>query len=190
MKVIAVIALLFLVGASALNLPTATVSGQIRRDFNFYMSNQENVNGLLNMLNGIQGALGFADGNFMNQIAGELFLYTDLMDANPNRELRWQLKINQGTGVMRVIDVSAKGRVNGNGRTLTMVGKACQINQAIPQIFDQQQQCHQGKRKFGIAGPKKNICNTIQVPRGPNAAEINEVNQAMINRIPSALASF
>ena len=187
---IAVFALLFLVGASAMDLAPATVSGQMVRNFEFYMSNQESVNGLLNQINGIQGALGFADGNFMNQIAGELFLYTDIMDSNPNRSLKWQLKINQGLGVMRVIDVTARGRVNGNGRTLTMVGKACQINQAIPQVFDQQQQCHKGKHKFVIAGPRKNICNTIQVPRGLNAAEINQVNQALINKIPQALSSF
>ena len=187
---IAVFALLFLVGASAMDLAPATVSGQIVRNFEFYMSNQESVNGLLNQISGIQGALGFADGNFMNQIVGELFLYTDIMDANPNHSLKWRLKIDQGLGVMRVIDVSARGRVNGNGRTLTMTGKACQINQPIPQVFDTQEICHKGKRKYGIAGPRSTHCDHIQVPRGLNAAEINQVNQAMINRIPSALASF
>jgi len=187
---IAVFALLFLVGASAMDLVPATVSSQIVRNFEFDMSNQESVNGLLNQINGIQGALGFADGNFMNQIAGELFLYTDIMDSNPNHALHWQLKINQGLGAMRVIDVTARGRANGNGRTLTMIGKACEIHQAIPQVFDQQEICHKGKHQFVVFGHRKNICDYIQVPRGLNAAEINQVNQALINKIPEALSQF
>ncbi len=187
---IAVFALLFLVSASAMDLAPAGVAGHIRRDFEFYMSNQESVNGLLNQLNGIQGALGFADGNFMNQIAGELFLYTDIMDANPNHALHWQLKINQSLGVMRVIDVTVRGRANGNGRTLNMVGKACEIHQAIPQVFDQQEVCHKGKHQFVVFGHRKNICDYIQVPRGLNGAEINQVNQALINKIPEALSQF
>jgi len=180
----------FVAAASALSLAPATVTGAQVRNFEYFMSNSETVNGLLSKMSGIQGALGFNDGNYMNQIAGEIFLYADIMDANPYHSLKWQLKINLSLGVLKVIDISAKARVTNGGRTLLIVGKAFEIHQAIPQVFATQQQCHKGKRKYGIAGPKKDICNTIQVPRGLNGDEINQVNQALINKIPDALRSI
>ena len=110
--------------ASALNLAPATVTGATVRNFEYYMSNQETVNGLLQKISGIQGALSFADQNYMNQIAGEIFLYAEVMDHNPYHSLKWQLKINKALGVLRVIDISAKARAATNGRTLLIVGKA------------------------------------------------------------------
>ncbi len=187
---IAVIALLFLVGASAMDLAPATVTGHMVRNFEFYMSNQEDVNGLLNQIAGIQGALDFWDQNYLNQIAGEIFLYAEVMDANPYHSLNWQLKITKALGVLRVIDISAKARPNGNGRTLLLVGKAFEIHQEIPPVFDQQEVCHKGKHQFVVFGHRKNVCDYIQTPRGLNGAEINQVNQALINKIPEALAQF
>jgi len=176
-----------LASASAISLPPATVTGATVRNFEYFMSAQETVNGLLQKMAGIQGELAFADANYMNQIAGEIFLYAEVMDHNPYHSLKWQLKINKALGVLRVIDISAKARPTNGGRTLLIVGKAFEVHQSIPQVFAQQQQCHAGKRKFGIVGPKKQICNTINVPRGLNGDEINQINQALINKIPDAL---
>ena len=182
-----ILALALVVSASALNLPPATVTGATVRNFEYYMSNQETVQGLLNQIWGIQGALDFADQNYMNQIAGEIFLYAEVMDHNPYHSLKWQLKINKALGVLRVIDISAKARPTANGRTLLIVGKAFEVHQAIPKVFDKQKKCHKGGRKYGLFGPRKEHCTTIDVPRGLNGAEINQVNQALINKIPDAL---
>jgi len=180
----------FIAAASALSLAPATVAGATVRNFEYFMSNQETVNGLLAKMSGIQGTLGFNDVNYMNQIAGEIFLYADIMDRNPYHSLKWQLKINLSLGALRVIDISAKARVSTGGRTLLIVGKAFEIHQAIPQVFSEQRQCHKGGRKYGPFGPRKEHCNTIKVPRGLNGAEINQVNQALINKIPDALKSI
>jgi len=126
----------------------------------------------------------------VNQIVGEIFLYAEIMDAQPYHSLKWQLKINKSLGVLRVIDISAKARAATNGRTLVLVGKAFEIHQDIPKVFTQQQQCHKGGHQFLFFGHRSNKCNTIQVPRGLNQAEINQVNQALINKIPDALKSF
>lgn len=177
----------FIAAASALSLAPATVAGATVRNFEYFMSNQETVNGLLAKMSGIQGTLGFNDVNYMNQIAGEIFLYADIMDRNPYHSLKWQLKINLSLGALRVIDISAKARPATNGRTLLLVGKAFEVHQAIPQVFAQQQKCHKGGKKFGLFGPRKTHCNTIQVPRGLNGDEINQINQALIRKIPDAL---
>jgi len=174
---------------SAISLAPATVSGGISRNFEFFMSNQESVNGLLQTMSGMQGALGFSDMNYMNQIAGEIFLYADIMNSNPNHALKWQLKINKGLGSMRVIDISAKSRAVANGRTLVFVGKAFEINQPIPQAFDVVEHCVEGKRKYKIAGPRSRTCTKNNVPRGLNQGEINEINQALINKIADGLRS-
>ncbi len=186
-KLIIAVAFALIVGVSAIDLPPATVSGATVRNFEYYMSNSETVQGLLNQIWGIQGALNFGDTNYMNQIAGEIFLYADIMDANPYHSLKWQLKINVSLGVLRVIDISAKARPNGAGRTLLIVGKAFEIQQAIPQVFNSQQVCTTGHKKFGIVGPKKHECHTVNTPRGLNGDEINQVNNALINKIPDAL---
>jgi len=187
MKMFIAVALVLLVSVSAIDLPPAQVTGATVRNFEYYMSNQETVQGLLNQIWGIQGALDFADQNYMNQIAGEIFLYSEVMDSNPYHSLKWQLKINKALGVLRVIDISAKARAANNGRTLLIVGKAFEVHQSIPQVFAQQEQCHDGKRKFGIVGPKKHHCDIINIPRGLNGDEINQVNNALINKIPEAL---
>jgi len=185
MIVILAFALIF--SASAMDLAPASITGATVRNFEYFMSHQESVQGLLNQIWGIQGALDFADQNYMNQIAGEIFLYAEVMDSNPYHSLKWQLKITKALGVLRVIDISAKARAAPNGRTLLIVGKAFEVHQSIPQVFDNQVVCHQGGRKFGIVGPHKHTCNTIQVPRGLNGAEVEQVNQALINKIPEAL---
>jgi len=174
-------------GASAMSLAPATVTGATVRNFEYFMSAQETVNGLLHKMAGIQGELAFADQNYMNQIAGEIFLYAEVMDHNPYHSLKWQLKINKALGVLRVIDISAKARAATGGRTLLIVGKAFEVHQTIPQVFAQQQQCHRGGHKFGVFGPRKNHCTTINVPRGLNGDEINQINNALINKIPEAL---
>jgi len=184
---IALVVLALVCGASAMDLPPATITRATVRNFEYFMSHQESVQGLLNQISGIQGALEFQDQNYLNQIAGEIFLYAEVMDSNPYHSLKWQLKINKALGVLRIIDISAKARAAPNGRILVLVGKAFEVHQQIPQAFDNQVVCHKGGRKFGIVGPHKHTCSTIQVPRGINGAEIEQVNQALINKIPEAL---
>jgi len=176
-------------GASAMSLAPATVTGATVRNFEYFMSTQETVSTLLQKMSGIQGELAFSDANYMNQIAGEIFLYAEVMDHNPYHSLKWQLKINKALGVLRVIDISAKARAATGGRTLLIVGKAFEVHQSIPQVFGQQEQCTDtGRRKFGgLAGPRKKECRMINVPRGLNGDEINQINQALVNKIPDAL---
>ncbi len=136
-----IIAFTLIVSASALNLPPATVTTAIVRDFEYFMSNKSTVHSLLHQIAGIQGALDFKDQKYLNQIAGEIFLYAEVMDLNPFQSLKWQLKINICLGVLKVIDISAKARPTQNGRTLLLVGKAFEVHQSIPEVFDEQTSC-------------------------------------------------
>ena len=68
-----IIAFTLIVSASALNLPPATVTTAIVRDFEYFMSNKSTVHSLLHQITGIQGALDFKDQNYLNQIAGVKF---------------------------------------------------------------------------------------------------------------------
>ncbi len=73
-KLIPIVIFAFIAGASAMTLAPATVTGATVRNFEYFMSNQESVNGLLQKLTGIQGALGFNDKNYLNPFSVSIFL--------------------------------------------------------------------------------------------------------------------
>jgi len=176
-----------LASASALNLPPALVSNTFVRNYLYSMSDEDTSKDLLQKMSKIPVEFSFNDHNYMNQIAGEIFMYAEFLDANPYHSLSWQLKITKSLGVLRVIDISAKAKAVGHGRILLIVAKAFEIHQHIPQVFGQKENCVKNGRKYGITGEWKYKCSMVDVPRELTSDEINQVSQALIKKIPAAL---
>ena len=180
----AIISILLIASASALNLPPASFSAITNQDFYYQVSVGESIPGLTNKISGIQGALGFNDPKYLEQIGGDLKFHIDAMQSTPYRSLTWSLTIKRHLGVLRVIQVTAVI----NSGTLHINGKFVEVTQSIPPVFNVTRVCHKGGRKYGIAGPRKEHCEDVRTQRGLNGDEIAQVQQALMNMIPHAQA--
>jgi len=183
---LAILSLVLIASATALNLPAPTITALVTHQFSYGVTPGQSIQSVTSKISNIQPALGFADANYLNQIGGDLKFHIDAMEHTPYRSLTWTLKINRALGLLRVIQITAT--LQGDNRTLTLLGKYVEVTQPIPPVFDVQTVCHKGGRKYGIAGPRKEICDNIQTPRGLNGQEIAEINQALVNMIPQATA--
>ena len=184
----AIISILLIASAAALNLPPASISAVVSKDFYYQVADGDTPQSFTSKISNIQPALGFADAKYLEQIGGDLKFHVDAMQTTPYRSLTWSLKINRALGVLRVIQITAN--LNAATKGLTIIGKYVEVHQSIPAVFNVQRVCHKGGRKYGLFGPRKEHCNNVSTPRGLNGQEIAQVNQALVNMIPKATAKL
>jgi len=182
----AIVSILLIASASALSLPPASISATVSQDFHYQVTVGESIPSLTNKIANIKSALGFQDQKYLEQIGGDLKFHIDAMQSTPYKSLTWSLKINRNLGVLRVIQITAN--LNAGAKSLHINGKFVEVTQSIPPVFNVTRVCHKGKRRYGLFGPRKEHCKNVSTPRGLNAAEIAQVNQALMNMIPQAQA--
>jgi len=190
----ALIAIVLIASASALlDLPPATISGLSIKNFEYYISGQESPDALTSILWGIQGPLEFNDQGYLQQISSEILMSIDLLENLPYHSLRWQFKVNKAVGVLRVIDIVARARPANGGRILMIVGKAVEIIQKTQYAgflkMTPENLCRQGGSNLYFVKALGHTwdCFLVLGKRGLNGEEINQINQALIAKMPDAM---
>jgi hypothetical protein len=97
--------------------------------------------------------------------------------------MRWEFKLSNHVGVLKVIVLNASSINNG---LVKLVGRAVTVTQPVPAVYEARQSCYRGSRRYGFCGPRPNICNTYHVERGLNGHEIELVNNALRAKLPEA----
>lgn len=94
------------------------------------------------------------------------------------KEWAFKITINQGTMMQQSIMAKI---INKN---ITVTIKSATAIQQIPTFFETKTVCARtGRRKYGIAGPRKKVCNDHSVPRGLTMDEILFVKNRLIRKL-------
>lgn len=123
-----------------------------------------------------------AEKKFFDTIASEIML---ALDTNCNADIyhkEWKLTVTQKTGSLKVIEVKATIAQD----TVKITGGIVDVSVPVPTVYNVEQSCERGNRKYGVAGPRKNHCHNYNVERGLNGDEILEIQNALLNKIPDA----
>lgn len=112
----------------------------------------------------------------INQIA-----ISSNVDGGISRSLQWQFEITGNHGNLRIIAIEAFIRYG----LVTLYIDATQLSVLIPTQYDNIRHCARtGNRKYGLAGPRTNVCNDNYVARGLYPDEIQQVSDHLIKSIP------
>ncbi len=116
----------------------------------------------------------------------------DLLESLPYHSLRWQFRVNKAVGVLRVIDVVARARPANGGRILMITGKAVEVIQKTqyPGLLKitPESSCRSGPNLVWVKVLGHTWdCLLILGKRGLNGEDINQINQALIAKLPDAI---
>ena len=182
----AIISIFLIASTAALNLPPASISAPVSRDFHYQIADGETSQSLTNKISNIQPVLGFQDQKYLKQIGGDLKFHIDAMQSTPYK-FPQILKINKKLGVLRLLQITATVQVN--TKTMTINGKYVEITQNIPPVFNKTKVCEKGRRNYSLFGQRK-LCRLVKVPRALNETEVAQVNKALMNMVPQAQAKL
>jgi len=162
----AIISILLIASASALNLPAASISAVVSKDFRYQIENKsvrETMEDFTKLISNIQLSLGFQDKKNVEQLVEGISSHLNSHPYVPNAKYLTPykfpqiLKINTKLGVLRLIQFTVTVQVS--TRTMTINGKYVDITQNIP-------------------------------PRSLDAAEIAQVNKALMDMVLKAQAKL
>jgi hypothetical protein len=106
------------------------------------------------------------------------------LDGAKTHILKWKFEITPTIGTLKIIDVYAL--VSGNQIDIKMNTGMIAVN--IQQQYDSVEKCERsGRRKYRIAGPRKEECYTHQIPRGLYPHEIEQINKVLLAKVPSVM---
>jgi len=180
----AIISILLIASATALNLPPTSISAPVSLDFYYQVADGDTLQTFTNKISNIQPALGFQDKKYLEQLVEGIASHFKGQNVTPYK-FPQILKINRQLGVLRVIQITVTAQEK--TRTIMITGKYVEVNQNIPKVFNVTKVCHKGeKRKYGLLGQRKEVCRDVSVERGLNSAELAQVNKALMDMVPQA----
>ena len=178
---LAIISILLIASASALNLPPASISAPVSLNFYYKIADGESIQSLTHKISNIQSALGFQDQKYLEQLVEGIKSHFDAKNLTPYK-FPQILKINRSLGLLRVIQITASVQVK--TKTLMINGKSVEITQNIPPVSNRAKVCER-RRRYSLYGDRK-VCRLANL----NETEIAQVNKALMDMVPKAQAKL
>jgi hypothetical protein len=169
--------IILITSIKALNLDPVKISEVIGQEFNFDAQKME-TSEIVSVIqqNFESHELKEINSNMIKTMGQEIFLTLGMIETQIHH-LNWELTITPHVGTLKIYRITAEIE----GTKIKIIGKYIQLEQDIPSMFDTKEHCERsGRRKYGIAGPRKMKCHTYQVPRGLNQQEIDLVTSNLI----------
>jgi hypothetical protein len=127
--------------------------------------------------------------NFLNTMAKEIMLiaYNNDMTDISIQHKTWQFTIRNDIGMIQVFSINAlitnhENSQEHNLKQVHITGYLASISVSIPKVYEQKQVCARtGRRRYGVAGPRANVCHTHNVERGLHNNEIDLIYSTLIS---------
>src|SRR5580700_2983583 len=145
----AILFCLFITGVQCLQLAPVQVGPVAKYNFAFNIADQRNDPTTL-MRSFANNKLHVPSGD-LDKIAKDIILSMGI-EGSQTRHMKWSFHVTNTVGTLSIYEIHAlisASQVHVTGASATMT-------QQIPALYDVREQCARtGKRKYGIAGPRK-----------------------------------
>jgi hypothetical protein len=122
----------------------------------------------------------------MNKIASDIILAMEI-DGSIVKHRKWHVSITQNIGTILMYAIQATI----SEHRISIVGHNQLLTQHIPTMYETHEQCQRsGRRRYGIAGPRRNVCHTYTVQRGLYPEEINQIQNALTSKASELRVQF
>ena len=129
---------------------------------------------------------GTLDDSHYQQIMNQIAISSDV-NGGFSKSMQWEFKITRDQGILRIIDIEANVK---NG-IVTMYIDGTQLTVSIPTMYENHRTCARtGNRKYGVCGPRTNVCHDNYVVRGLNSDEIRQVSDHLVKSIPKKIKTI
>lgn len=146
------------------------IQGEANIDFNYVEQIKKHI---------VMNLMSYDTQNFMNVVAEKIALSVGL-DGEAYHENQMKFSVSESVGNIKVYSILA----NINKNHVNIKATVTEALQIIPKVYKTETVCKPtGGRRYVIAGPRNNVCNSVRKERGINPDEIQIVNKRLLEAL-------